>query len=78
MKNALTTISGILAFVIPILNIVYKMLNGGSIGAEDISLLGLGTAAGHGLYQARDARTVETTIVQPMKQSGPTTIEKTI
>lgn len=74
MKNAKTTISGILAIALPILTMIYKLLNGEPLTAADIGILSTSIPNGVGLIYAKDAHTPETTIVQPMTQSGPTKI----
>lgn len=78
MKNAKTTIAGILTIALPILGLLLKWLNGDPITASDMAMVSAATTSGTGLWFAKDAQTVETTIVQPMKPGGPTTIEKTL
>jgi hypothetical protein len=78
VKNAKTTIAGILTIALPILSLLLKFLNGEPITGADLVMVSTAGSTGAGLLYARDAATVETTIVQPLKPSGPVTIEKTV
>lgn len=78
MKNAKTTISGILAIALPILTMLYKLLNGEPLTAADFAILTTSLPNGIGLLYAKDATTPTTTVSQKMEPVGPATIEKTL
>jgi hypothetical protein len=78
MKNAKTTIAGILTIVLPILGMLLKWLNGDPITASDFAMLSASASSGTGLWFAKDAATPSTTVTQKVDPVGPVTISKTL
>lgn len=54
-KDWKTSVLGMLVIVVSVGNIAIKFLTGQPITAEDLAVLGVGTATGGGLYAAKDA-----------------------
>lgn len=54
-KDWKTSVLGMLVIVVSVGNIAIKFLTGQPITAEDLAVLGVGTATGGGLYVAKDA-----------------------
>jgi hypothetical protein len=78
MKNAKTTIAGILTILLPVLAVVAKWLNGDPITSTDLAMLSASASSGTGLWFAKDAHTTETTVSQQIQAVGPMTVEKTL
>jgi hypothetical protein len=78
MKNAKTTIAGVLTVVLPILGLLLKWLQGEPITAADLTIVSTAATSGTGLWFAKDATTPTTTVSQKVEAVGPATIEKTL
>ena len=78
MKNAKTTIAGILTIALPILGMLLKWLQGEPITGSDLAMISAATTSGTGLWFAKDSATAETTVSQKVQAVGPMTVEKTL
>jgi hypothetical protein len=78
MKNWKTTVGGIISGALVVLALVQKLLNGEPITYAEITAAAAIFSNASALLFARDAATIETTISQPMKPSGPAKIETTV
>lgn len=78
MKNAKTTIAGVLTVLLPILGVLLKWLQGEPISSTDIAMISASATSGTGLWFAKDSATPETTLTQQVQPVGPMTVEKTL